>query len=95
MSNDVKVDFDADPNGNHFRLIEAYVEYLNFYERYINNPSQNSKRLCRARLYEIQKLSKELRRDMLEVHKTVIKLRQEVFDENKRQREIKKASKGK
>ena len=94
MSNDVKVDFDGDPNGNHHRLIEAYVEYLNYYERYLKNPSQLSKRLCRARLYEIQKTSKELRRDLLEVHKTVIQLRQEVFDENKRQREIKKASKG-
>jgi hypothetical protein len=95
MSNDVKVDFDPDPNGNHYRLLEAYFEYIKYYERYIRNPSQYSKRLCRARLYEIQKISKVLRRDLLEVHKTVIHLRQEVFNENQRQREIKKASKGK
>lgn len=93
MSNDVKVDFDPDPNGNHHRLIELYVDYLNSYERYVKRPSQMSKRKCRARLYEIQNLTKELRRDLEAVHKNVIQLRQEVFDENKRQREIKKASK--
>jgi hypothetical protein len=95
MSNDVKVDFDLDPNGNHQKLLEAYFEYLNYRERYYNNPSQYTKRLCRSRLYQIQKISKELRRDLLEVHKNVVKLRQEVYEENRKQREIKKANKGK
>jgi len=95
MSNDVKVDFDIDPNGNHQKLLEAYFEYINYYEKYHNYPSQMTKRLCRSRLYQIQKISKELRKDLLEVHKNVVNLRQEVYKENQMQREIKKANKDK
>jgi hypothetical protein len=95
MSNNVKVDFDPDPYDNHHLLLEAFFDYLKYHERYCKNPSDFGKRNCRAALYRIQKQTKELRKDFIEVHQTVKQLRQEVFDENRRQREIKKANKGK
>jgi hypothetical protein len=94
MSNDVKVDFDADPNGNHHKLLLAYFEYLKFYERYCQNPSERGKLKCRAKLYQIKKTTVELRKDLAVVHENVKRLRQEVYENNKKQREIKKASKG-
>jgi len=94
MSNDVKVEFDGDPYGNHQKMLEIFFDYINLYERYLKNPSQATKQKCRSKLYEIQKISKQLKSDLLEVHDNVLQLRQEVYEENKRQREIKKATKG-
>jgi esterase/lipase len=95
MSNNVKVEYDSDPYNNHHRMLELFFEYINNYEKYHNNPSEPSKKKCRATLYEIQKQAKELRRDYLEIHETVKQLRLKVYEENKQQREIKKANKGK
>ncbi len=95
MSNNVRVDFDPDPNDNNHQMLELFFQYIKYYEQYCKNPSELGKRNCRAALYQIQKQAKELRRDFLEVHETVKQLRQEVYDKNRRQREIKKASKGK
>jgi hypothetical protein len=94
MSNDVKVDFDPDPNGNHQRMLEAFFEYINSYEQFHKYPSHYHRKLCRKKLREIRDITQLLKDDIINVHKTVLKLRREVYDENKRQREIKKASKG-
>ena len=94
MSNDVKVDFDGDPYGRHHKMLETFLDYINLYEKYLNNPSQMTKRKCRMKLSDLHKLAKQLRIDMQEIHNNVIQLRQEVYEENQRQREIKKANKG-
>ena len=95
MSNMVPVDFDADPNGLHHEFLEAYLAYINAYEKFQKKPSFRTKRECKRHLLKVQRLTVPLRRELEQVHRTVIELRNEVFAENKRQREIKKANKGK
>lgn len=95
MSNDVEVEFDPDPNGNHHQMLTLFFEYVNAFERFHKYPSHKTRRLCRERLLAIRKMCNLLRIDIADVHKEVRKLRLDVYEENKRQREIKKALKGK
>lgn len=95
MSNDVEVEFDPDPNGNHHAMLLLFFEYINAYERFHKYPSHKTRRLCREKLLSMRKLCSSLRADIESTHELVRKLRLDVYEENKKQREIKKALKGK
>lgn len=95
MSNDVKVDFDPDPNENHQKLLEAFFDYINVYEQFRKFPSHYTRKESRLKLLAVHKIAKDMRADINNVHLEVLKLRRAVYDENERQRQIKKATKGK
>lgn len=94
MSNNVKVDVDPDPNDTHQKILEAFFDYIQTYEKFIKNPGHTTRQRCRIKLLEIWHLSKQRRLELNQIHQEVRRLREEVYKENERQRQIKKANKG-
>lgn len=86
MSNDVKVDFDPDPNDTHMKLLESFFAYINAQENFIKYPSHVTRKECRKHLSEIHKLAKDRRLEIMEMHGEIKLKRNQVYEENRKKR---------
>lgn len=84
-----KVNIDLDPNQTHEDLLRAFVGYIQYYEKFHENPSHPSRIACRSYLEQVYKLSKVRKLEIMDLHKKV-RAERERIEQLRRERRLAK-----